>query len=165
MSSIVEIERKYIIEMPKTEELPECEETPILQIYLKAPEGVTHRIRKRCYKEGAKYFETVKKRIDKISAYEDEREISESEFLEKSKEIKEGTKPLSKKRISFSYEGRVIEIDVYPEWKRCAIMEIELPARECEVKIPSYIKIIREVTGIKEYSNASMSEHFPDEDK
>ena len=91
MKDYIEIERKYIIEMPKRDlilSLPGSESSAIQQIYLESVAGVTHRIRKRVFKNAVRYFETVKKRIDKISAFEDEREISESEYTEKSKEIK-----------------------------------------------------------------------------
>ena len=46
-----------------------------------------------------------------------------------------------------------------------AIMETELDSREKQVKIPSFIEILREVTGDKAYSNAGMSRRFPEEDK
>jgi len=166
MKDFIEIERKYIIEKPdkdKLSELRDAEASSIVQIYLSAPEGVTRRIRSRAYENGTRYFETVKKRIDKMSSYEDEREISAEEFREKSREIKEGTRAIIKERISFLYEGKTLEIDIYPEWKNTAIMEIELDSREENPQIPSFIKIIREVTGIKGYSNAAMSESFPEE--
>ena len=166
MKDFIEIERKFIIEKPSFDLMSAChaESTSIVQIYLKAPEGVTRRIRKRTYKDGIRYFETVKKRIDKISSYEDECEISESDFLEKSKEIKEGTRPLLKDRITFECFGKIIEIDVYPEWEKSAIMEIELDTRDEEIKLPDFIKIIKEVTGNYLYSNAKMAERFPEEE-
>lgn len=166
MKDFVEIERKFVIEMPKMDRLaalPSFEASSIKQIYLSAPEEVARRIRSRSYKTGTRYFETFKKRIDKISSYEDEREISESEFIEKSREIKPGTVPIEKERITFSYEEQLIEIDIYKSWKKTAIMEIELDSREKDVKIPSFINIIKEVTGEKKYTNAAMSVYFPKE--
>ena len=168
MKDFIEIERKFIIEMPKRDELLALDFSSssfITQIYLSAPEGITRRIRSRSYKTKTHYFETIKKRIDKISAYEDEREISESEFVEKSKEIREGSKPITKERITFPYKSHSIEIDIYPEWKNTAIMEIELKSREEKVEIPCFIKIIKEVTGERKYTNAAMSESFPKEEK
>lgn len=168
MKDFIEIERKYIIEMPKDDllsSLPCQKRSSIVQIYLASHDGVTRRIRSRKYESGIRYFETVKRRIDKISAYEDEKEISKSEFNEKSKEIKEGTTPIIKDRIEFSYSGKVFEIDIYPAWSNTAIMEVELNSAEEEVKIPDFIKIIKEVTGERKYSNAAMSENFPAEVK
>ena len=42
-------------------------------------------------------------------------------------------------------------------------METELESREEEVEFPSFIEILREVTGDKAYSNAAMSRTFPAE--
>jgi CYTH domain-containing protein len=42
-------------------------------------------------------------------------------------------------------------------------MEIELRSRDETVNIPDFIEIISEVTGNKKYSNAAMSENFPEE--
>ena len=55
------------------------------------------------------------------------------------------------------------EIDIYPNWKRTCIMETELPSKEHSVTFPPYIRIIKEVTGEKQYSNVSMSHSFPSE--
>ena len=168
MKDFIEIERKFIIKMPERDELfslASSHSSLITQIYLSSLEGITRRIRSRSFKEGTRYFETLKRRIDKISAYEDEREITEVEFIEKSKEIRDGSKPIIKERITFPYKKHVIEIDIYPEWKRTAIMEIELKSREEKFEIPSFITIIREVTGERRYTNAAMSESFPPEEK
>ena len=140
----VEIERKYVIEKPEEELLlamPGYEKSDILQIYLESAPGETHRIRARCYGEKTVYTETVKRRIDKISAYEDEAEISYFEFSELEKRIAKGSKALVKTRHSFSYCGKTVEIDVYPEWGSSAIMEIELSARDEAVEIPDFIRI------------------------
>ena len=99
-----------------------------------------------------------------MSATEIERELSPLEFDSLASEIKEGTTPIDKVRHTFVYENQLFEIDVYPQWKFTAIMETELENRETKVEIPSFINIIREVTGDKAYSNAAMSREFPKED-
>ncbi len=162
----VEIERKFIIEKPDTQILSRIEgytESEILQIYLAAGSGETRRIRRRAYSEKTLFFETHKIRIDRMSATEIEKEISEEEFEEKRQMIKSGTSPVKKIRYTFLYEGHTFEIDVYPEWKRSSIMEVELKSREEKVEFPPFVKIIKEVTGNKDYSNASMSRKFPKE--
>lgn len=164
----LEIERKFIIKKPDTEkmsQMPEYDKTAITQIYLLSDGGITHRIRSRKYRDRAVYTETVKKRIDEISVYEDEREIGGEEFLALSKKIDKTTRPISKVRHSFLYSGKTVEIDIYPEWKNTAIMEIELESRDDDISLPEFISVVREVSGIKEYSNASMSRRFPDEEK
>lgn len=162
----IEIERKYVIRMPSIEKLmAECgfASSAITQIYLNSGAGVTHRVRKREFSDGVRYYETRKTRIDKMSAVEDEREISGEEYAQLSKNIKMGTSPITKTRYTFLSRGKLIEIDVYPEWKNTCILETELTDREEEVKLPDYIEIIKEVTGCFEYSNASMARSFPKE--
>lgn len=164
----IEIERKYIIEKPQISNLRKMKgfsESEIEQIYLNSEPNVTRRVRKRVFGDTVQYTETVKERIDKISAVEREREIAENEYCLLSAQIAEGTVPIIKKRITFEFGSQVFEIDVYPAWKGTAIMETELKSREQTVDMPDFIKIVREVTGDKAYSNASMSKKFPSEDE
>ncbi len=164
MDSKIEIERKYIIKMPSLramESMEDYTESKITQIYLESARGVTHRVRSRVYNGETVYTETKKTRIDEMSVYEDEREISEREFAKKSKNIDKSTRPLLKTRYTFTYKGATIEIDQYPEWEKHAIMETELENREAIYEIPTFLEIVREVTGEREYSNAAMSRRFP----
>ena len=162
----LEIERKYIIEKPAIERMmleSSYTSSEIVQIYLTSPLGVTRRVRSREYASGTRYFETTKVRVDKMSSQELEREIDREEFDRLATEIAEDSHPIVKTRHTFDYLGQTFEIDVYPEWERTCIMETELPSRDTEVKMPSFIRIIAEVTGDKRYSNAAMSKSFPDE--
>ena len=162
----VEIERKYIIEMPDIEAISMHEgytESEIVQTYLYSAPGVTRRVRKRSFDDVTKYYETRKTRIDRMSSIEEEGEISESEYDSMLSLIKEGTRPILKKRYTFIYKSQVFEIDIYPEWQRSAIMETELTSRDDNPEMPEFIKILREVTGDNTYSNASMSRAFPPE--
>lgn len=166
MSIPVEIERKYVIAKPDIELLATLNGytvSEIEQTYLTSSPALTHRVRKRSYSDRVSYTETKKVRIDKMSVYEDEREISESEYLEHLKSKSEGSVTLRKTRHTFLYEGHILEVDMYPEWQRSAILETELASREAVVPFPDFIEVIAEVTGDKKYSNASMSREFPKE--
>ena len=162
----IEIDRKYVILMPNMEKLM-CSEkykkVEIVQIYIESEKNVTHRVRQITEGNNKHFFETKKMRIDRMSAYEDEREISEASFLELKKSINPNTCPIVKTRHSFVYQNQLFEIDVYPEWKKTCIMETELDTRDVKVEFPLFIRVISEVTGNKNYSNASMAHHFPDE--
>lgn len=162
----IEIERKYIIQMPEVSMLASFDgytESEIVQTYLSSEPGVTRRVRKRSFPDRTRYYETRKTRIDTISSVEEEGEISLEEYESLLPLIKDGTRPILKKRYTFVYKNQVFEIDVYPEWQRSAIMETELSSRDASPEIPEFIKIICEVTGNKAYSNASMSRLFPAE--
>ena len=163
----VEIEKKYIIAMPDLKEFCTMEgysSSQIEQIYLPTSDGSTHRVRRRTENGRVRFTETRKVRIDEMSATEIEGEISEERYLALSANPKEGTVPINKVRHKFFYLGQMFEIDIYPAWKNTAIMETELDSRERVVEIPKFLKIIRDVTGDKRYSNAAMSHSFPKED-
>lgn len=164
----IEIERKYIIKMPDLSKLSSQNDytvSEILQIYLPAKQGETRRVRRRSYSDRTLYIETRKIRIDSMSSEEIERELTKEEFDSLAAAPLEGTAPIIKARHTFIYGGQLFEIDIYPEWQHTAIMETELPTRDTEVKMPPFIEIIKEVTGDKSYSNASMSRSFPKEEK
>ena len=165
--SNLEIERKYVIEKPQIDKMRECgayTSSEIVQIYLDSEAGVTRRVRSRAYSDGrVQYFETEKERVDEMSSIERECEITKAEFDNFSLQIAAKTRPITKTRHTFDYLGQTFEIDVYPEWECTCIMETELPSRDTEVKMPSFIRIIAEVTGDKRYSNAAMSRSFPEE--
>ena len=167
MKTEIEIERKYIIYMPKAEDLlsmDSCTRDEIVQTYLNAKEGDTRRVRMRRSECGeARYFETVKTRLDRISCVEREREIDENEYNILLSESRVGSRPIIKTRYAFSYAEQVFEIDIYPEWKNSAIMETELENRDLSVEFPPFIRIIAEVSGDARYSNSGMAKSFPEE--
>ena len=166
MSTPVEIERKYVIAMPDLALLSAQSGytvSDIEQTYLASSPAVTHRVRARRYGERTVYTETKKVRIDKMSVFEDERELSEGEYRELLLKKAEGTVTVKKTRHTFEYLTQTFEVDIYPNWQRSAILETELESRDTEVPFPTFISVIAEVTGEKKYSNAAMSREFPKE--
>ena len=167
MALNLEIERKYVVRKPDLaviSAMPDYTESEICQIYVGAPKGVTHRARSRRYGARTEYTETVKVRIDGMSVHEMESEISEEQFSVLSRSIAAGTRPIIKTRRTFTLGGVTYELDFYPEWQEHCIMETELSSRDQQVAIPDFISVVREVTGMKQYTNASMSRDFPAED-
>lgn len=162
----IEIERKFIIERPSLELLSTLDgytESDIVQTYLSSEMRVTHRIRARSSEGVTVYTETKKTRVDKLSAIEEEREIDKVEYERLAALIAEGTRPIIKKRIILPHGKWLLEIDIYPEWTRTAILEVELASREEKPTFPDFIRVLTEVTGDKRYSNAGMSRAFPEE--
>lgn len=162
----VEIERKFVIAMPSLFLLSTLEgysSSEIEQTYLNSDSGVTRRVRARKYQDRTVYTETKKVRIDKMSAHEDEREITKDEYDNLLLERIFDTVTLFKTRHTFVYRGRIFEVDIYPYWERTAILEVELDSRDMKIDMPAFIKVIAEVTGDIRYSNAAMSKEFPKE--
>ena len=166
MSKGIETERKFIIEMPETSALCELDEytvSRITQTYLSSEPTVTHRVRKREYADTVTYTETKKIRISPMSAIEEERVIDATAYEARLQSIRTGTRPVKKTRHTFRYGTYTVEIDVYPEWKKSAILEVELPSETANLSLPPFLKVLREVTGERSYSNAAMAQRFPNE--
>ena len=162
----IEIERKYIIAIPDKEDMCSMKnytESRITQTYLESVRGETHRVRMRECNGKTEYTETRKIRIDKMSVTEQEASLDESEYLVLLRGQRRGTRPIVKERYTFVYRGQLFEIDKYPDWQSTCILETELPSRETVVEFPEFIRVVKEVTGERCYSNAAMAESFPPE--
>ena len=55
------------------------------------------------------------------------------------------------------WENCLYEIGFYPEWQDKAIMEIELRSETQKIVFPDCVKVIREVTGEKAYTNHALA--------
>ena len=70
---------------------------------------------------------------------------------------------ISKKRVCFVYESQYFELDIYPNSNNNlesnqAILEIEVTQENSEIKVPHFIKIIKEVTEDIKYKNYSLAQ-------
>lgn len=158
-----EIERKFLIRRPAAAWLEaNCEGSDIIQTYLKteAP-GHSDRVRRREGKDGVVYTHTMKRRISDLRREEQEREISEGEYLSLLQRADPERRSIEKRRYVLAYEGKDFEIDVYPFWQDRAVMEIELADEAETVKLPPEIEIIKEVTQDRRYTNAALAREIP----
>ena len=162
----IETERKYVILKPSANILMSQEgftSSDITQIYLFDKEK-THRIRKRVFSDGREeYTENTKRRISALSSIETEEEISRERFCELEQQIAPGSTAVQKTRITFSYGGKLFEVDIYPEWNKTCILEVELENENESIDFPDFISVARDVTGDRKYSNHSMAYEFPNE--
>lgn len=159
----LEIERKFLIEMPDLNwivENTECKIAYIVQTYLgKNESGFGNRVRRMKIGNEVKYYHTAKKSVSGITRIEIEKEISKAEyerFLEKKSKV------ISLKKTRYIVKGNEIkyEIDIYPFWKTTAIMEVELKNEKQKFDIPDFIKIIGEVTNNMDYTNQSLAKKY-----
>ena len=158
-----EIERKYLIRRPAAAWLEEnCEGSDIIQTYLKTEEtGHSDRVRRRAGRNGVVYTHTVKRRISDLRREEQEREISEAEYLALLQRADPERRSIEKRRYVLAYGGKDFEIDVYPFWQDRAVMEIELADETEPVTLPPEIEIIKEVTQDRRYTNAALAKAIP----
>lgn len=163
----LEIERKYIIAMPDIAALSEMEgyfSRDITQTYLRAPAGVTARVRCSVTDGVFTYTHTEKIRINPMASDERERVIGEEEYRALLQTRLPDCRPVRKTRHTFRYLGQSFEVDVYPAWEHTAILETELSDPARAVSFPACLRVLREVTGNRAYSNAAMARAFPPED-
>ncbi|MBE5807129.1 MAG: hypothetical protein E7317_02180 [Clostridiales bacterium] len=155
-----EIERKYLIAMPDRAALASqrgCVIWRVTQTYLAAPEGETRRVRRIVTDDGEHFTRTFKRRIDFMSCMEDEAEISREEYEALIAEADPERRPIIKVRYRIPYMGQLLEVDIYPFWTDRAVLEIELPDEQARTDIPAWIRVLREVTGERAYSNAELA--------
>ena len=159
----LEIERKFLIEMPDLKwivENTECKIAYIVQTYLgKNESGFGNRVRRMKIGDEVKYYHTAKKSISDMTRIELEKEITKSEYngylLKNTK-----NKTLYKTRYIIYMNNLKYEIDVYPFWHETAILEIELKDENQKYEIPDFIEIIGDVTGNIDYSNSSLARKY-----
>ena len=159
-----EIERKYLIKYPniKTlEEMPNCTKVDITQTYLKSSDDVERRVRARGIDGDYLYYLTEKKKVTNLKRVEVERKLTQDEYLRLLMEADNKLHTIHKTRYCLTENNQYFEIDIFPEWKDKAIMEIELSNENEEIKIPKFIKIIKEVTDDNRYLNHEMAKEMP----
>ena len=163
----LEIERKYLVRTPDLRvlsALPGCSVSEIEQTYLPDPApGTTERVRLRRFPDRVEYTRTVKTRISPVEAREDETRITEEEYRAYLTRRDPALRTVCKKRIAFTLDGQLYEVDLYPFWTRVAVLETELTDPARSAPIPPFLSVIREVTGDRAYTNRAIARQIPPE--
>jgi CYTH domain-containing protein/thymidylate kinase len=159
-----EIERKYLIRYPDIawlEALPNCQKVEIIQTYLKSNRADTQiRVRQRGRDGHYIYFRSEKKRISPTRRIELEKRLTQSEYLSMLLEADTAAHPIRKTRYCLADKSRYYEIDIYPQWKHQAIMELELRDENEQIEFPEGIEVIREVTDDERYRNSALARNM-----
>lgn len=159
----LEIERKFLIEYPDIllfETIPNCTKVSIEQIYLSPIDGAHIRIRKRSVHNNDIYIKTEKKKISDTVRIETECEITKDEYNRLLQYADPALSPVKKSRYCLMDKGRYFEIDVFPFWSDKAYLEIELTDENEVFHLPECIKVIKEVTEDKSYTNRSLAKYI-----
>lgn len=159
-----EIERKFLLKsLPKDNPLDSIE---IDQFYLRNSSGIWERVRKWKSKSGTKYIHTIKKSVSKGVNIEDEKLVSESEYLkfkDNCYNSKRESKSIKKIRHIYKDSDLTWEVDEFDNGYRLIVAEVEIPKMSFKLNIPSFIRdvMLMEVTGLKKFSNRSLSLDIP----
>lgn len=163
----MEIERKFLIKYPdllRLDALPNCSKVDMIQTYLKnQPDGTEARVRQRGQNGNFICYRTEKRRLSDTTRVEVDRRIEIGEYVSFLAEADPDRRPIRKTRYCLTENSRYYEIDIYPEWNKQAILEIELKSEDEEVVMPEGIKVIKEVTSDSAYSNYEMAKRMPSE--
>ena len=155
-----EIERRFLIEYPDIEALekdPSCRKVEIMQTYLKSDPDKEVRVRQRGIGGSYIYYKTTKKQVSDLRRIVLEKRLTAHEYLEALMEADVTRRQIRKNRYCLSFEGQMIEVDVYPFWKDKAIMEIQLEKEDQDIRIPDRFRVIKEVTGDPSYKVAALA--------
>lgn len=165
MTEPLEIERKFLIEMPERAVLDRCPTRwEIWQTYLLAPPGISARVRRRVG-ETEQFFHTEKQRLTDRTCVEREREITRAEYETLLRQQDPDRVTIHKERYCLPEGGLVFEIDVYPFWRRLAVMEVELQREDQGFTVPRGLRVLREVSGDWRLKNAALAGHVPPEEE
>lgn len=157
-----EIERKFLIEFPDInwlDSLPACEKVGIVQTYLRSDPDEEIRIRSRTSGGHSMYYLTEKRLVDDLNHKQmrTQRRLTHGEYHMLMMQADPLRREIRKTRYCLTYEGQYFEIDVFPCWNDQAILEIELTSEDAPVRLPSELRVIREITGDPKYRNAAIA--------
>ena len=169
MAKKLEIERKFLVQPPSSwEALSEMfddliDVKRISQTYLSAkgdePAG---RIRKTVQgltgDTDIVFHFNKKKLVDKGIHEELEHEISKKEYEKYLKDADPSKVEVLKTRFVFSYNDQVFELDIFKgHLQGLAILELELDKSNEKIKLPPFLKVIKEVTEDDRYNNFNLA--------
>lgn len=162
-----EIERKFLIKKPDENLLltqDGCKRVEISQTYLNSDESVSARVRKSVSDGVCIYTRTEKRHVTDVKRIEIEEEISGEEYLRALGNALPDHRTVEKVRYKIPAGRLVWEIDVFPFWEHQAYLEVELDTEDEVFELPSFVKVIREVTDDRRYTNKALAREIPRED-
>lgn len=169
MGNKLEIERKFLVKPPTSwsalseifDDLVDIKR--ITQTYLE-PKGDEPSARVRKTVKGLTddtdivYEFNQKKFVEHGVHEEKECEITKSQYEKALKKPCPGKGAVEKTRFVFKYNDQVFELDVFKGPLRgLAILEIELKNKKDTVELPPFLKVIKEVTDDKRFTNFNLS--------
>ncbi|OGZ07902.1 MAG: hypothetical protein A2942_04305 [Candidatus Lloydbacteria bacterium RIFCSPLOWO2_01_FULL_50_20] len=157
-----EIEKKFLVEPVDFTALGIPHETvDIEQYYLELPDQekeVIARIRSWGKNGAETHTFTQKRTIVPGEVEEIEEHISEMVFAQYTKYQKRGTIPLCKRRTCFVYNDQYFMYDEFLTGRPgLMLLEIELESQESNVTLPPFVRVRKDVTLKREYSNSMIA--------
>ena len=149
----IEEERKYEVEI--IGQFPDgCIESEITQTYLKGYPDCEERLRKRSWGKKVVYVHTTKKKTAENEELVTERQINQNLYEIMLPIADPQRHTIHKLRKSFIWQGQYFEVDTYlDQLEGLVILETKGITEGEPLKLPPFLRIIKEVTGNKDYYN------------
>ncbi len=150
-------ERKYIVEI--SGKMPATIDSEIVQCYLVADPGSEVRLRRHTWASGKVVnIHTMKKRTADGRQVETERQVENALYDSLLAQADPYRRAIHKQRKSLIWKGQYFELDSYlDELQGLIILETKGITQGEEVRFPPFIKVIREISGNKEYYNYNLA--------
>ena len=127
----------------------------MMQTYLLSSEpGLERRIRQQRSGGLPMYFYTQKRIADDGTRWVTERPISEKDYVSYLMEADLSLHSVRKRKYRFDYEGKRMELDIYPFCEDKAVLFIY----GGDAELPPEIELIREVSDEAEYKNRALAD-------
>ena len=155
-------ERKFLIEYVDDSDLAAYDpvEQNITQNYLRErAKGTERRTRKVLSNNAISYFYSEKRPISPIERIENERLLSQKEYIRLTEEVDPAYGSINKRRFCFRYNDRYCTVDTYPICPDRAILDVQLNDKDEQPDLPPEIRVIKEVTGDPNYQGHMISKH------
>ena len=91
------------------------------------------------------------------SRIETEKRLSLDDYQRLMMEADPMCMPIRKTRYCLVDDGRAYEVDFYPNWKDCAMLQVEMNDPNAAVHIPENFRVQREVTDDPDYQNFALA--------
>lgn len=158
----IEEERKYVVEVIGA--LPDdATVSEITQTYLKGYPDAEERLRKRSWGKKNVYVHTTKKFVGSNQELVTERQLNQNLYEMMLPLADPERNTIHKMRHSFIWQGQYFEIDDYQDQLAgLTILETKGITENEPVKFPPFLKMIRDVTGDKNYYNYNLARRLYD---
>lgn len=160
----IEEQKKFLIEYPNLELISkqvDLTSLDIVQTYLFSKEiDIERRIRQIGIGNNFTYYYTEKRNFSEGKRIGIERKISEKDYVSLFLQADTNLHQIIKKRYCFVFKNQYFKLDIYPFSNNLAFLEIELTGNTREVTLPSFIKVIKEVTNDSSYKNYNLAKSF-----
>lgn len=156
----VERERKFLARMPDLTAIAKYNPvaSQILQTYLPNMGDTERRVRQRGDGVNFSFFYTEKTALPEVTdRIERESIISARQYAAYLSQA--DTAPIRKTRYCFPYQNQYVEMDVYAGEEQFVTIEVEGLEASKEVRFPPEIKVIKEITGDRRFSNRIIAEN------